>query len=98
MTQNTEIFIDTIDTIIQKTGEIKEENFPELAAQINSTDDLGECLPEIVKLSLSYKDNADKCDAKSKQFADSKKMWKARGEQLSALVTYIMTSAHLFGL
>lgn len=90
MTQNIEVFLDTIDTFIEKDGELKEERFPELAAQINSTEDFGECLPEIVKRSLGFKDNADKCDAKSKQFADSKKMWKTRGEQLGALVTYIM--------
>lgn len=93
MTTTAETFLDRIDVIFEKEENgLKEEMFPELASLLNSTDDLGECLPEIVKRVAGFKDNADKCDSKSKQFSDSKKMWKTRCEQLEALVTYIMQS------
>ena len=89
MNENIEKFFEQIDAKNEK-NELNEEVFAEIAMQINSTEELGECLPEIVKRINIYKSAMDQCDAKSNEFSTSKKAWKARAEKLTSLMMFLM--------
>ena len=83
-------FFDTIDDAFEKQTAIDESFINNLCAMVNTTDDLGECLPEITKRVEKCKENKTTCDSRIEPFSISKKMWKGREDAYNEILLKLM--------
>lgn len=91
MNENIKKLVDRINDIFteNETG-LTNSHYDELSSMIESKEDLAELLPLLKKQYGDYENKIEQCDKVSKDYTESKKMWKSRGDQLVLFIGHIM--------
>ncbi len=69
--------------------------YDELAAYVEDKEALAELLPIFKKSYAEYEKKTEQCDKTCKDYTESKKMWKSRGEQLVDFLGHILEQFRL---
>ncbi len=96
MEEKTTKILGIIDDILaENENGITEEHRSRLAGLVTDQNELADLLPELKKKYNEYLRMTERCEKAAKDYTDSKKMWKSRGDQIIALLGAILKGLKL---
>ena len=93
--QIAQAFLDLFDDKIEESSELSAEDRKEIGAVFTTQENLEESLLALRERARAYKKNVDDSDARQKQWAETKKMWSSRLNQMLAILGETMERLHI---